>query len=221
MWFPDSLAGKRCLDVGTCDGFWAFEMERRGGSPVIGIDLDEPTARDNPAFISPTHEMRTPKTFALAKQALDSKVERVPLNVYDLSPDKLGHFDFAFVGSILLHLRDPVAALTAVRSVTDELLIGDTIWLTGTRLFRSRPVAMLAGVGTSRWWTCNLAGLRRMCVAAGFEIIDSGGPYYVPLGGRRKRGKLWRGSITGSISSGFVRRVGIPHAWVHARARSS
>src|ERR1051326_1597538 len=27
---PPSLAGKRCLDVGTSDGFWAFEMERRG-----------------------------------------------------------------------------------------------------------------------------------------------------------------------------------------------
>ena len=27
---PTSLAGKRCLDVGTWDGFWAFEMERRG-----------------------------------------------------------------------------------------------------------------------------------------------------------------------------------------------
>jgi tRNA (mo5U34)-methyltransferase len=28
--FPDSLEGKRCLDVGTFNGFWAFEMERRG-----------------------------------------------------------------------------------------------------------------------------------------------------------------------------------------------
>src|SRR4051794_2756443 len=29
---PDSLEGKRVLDVGTFDGFWAFEMERRGAS---------------------------------------------------------------------------------------------------------------------------------------------------------------------------------------------
>src|SRR2546429_59313 len=28
--FPLSLDGKRCLDVATADGFWAFEMERRG-----------------------------------------------------------------------------------------------------------------------------------------------------------------------------------------------
>src|SRR5262245_62521924 len=27
---PDSLCGKTALDIGTADGFWAFEMERRG-----------------------------------------------------------------------------------------------------------------------------------------------------------------------------------------------
>src|ERR1700730_15846970 len=26
---PDSMAGLRCLDVATWDGYWAFEMERR------------------------------------------------------------------------------------------------------------------------------------------------------------------------------------------------
>src|ERR1700730_10047735 len=30
--FPASLAGKRCLDVATFDGFWAFEMEKRGAA---------------------------------------------------------------------------------------------------------------------------------------------------------------------------------------------
>src|SRR5689334_7703009 len=27
---PESLAGKSALDIGTADGYWAFEMERRG-----------------------------------------------------------------------------------------------------------------------------------------------------------------------------------------------
>ena len=27
---PESLSGKRALDVATFDGFWAFELERRG-----------------------------------------------------------------------------------------------------------------------------------------------------------------------------------------------
>ncbi len=30
----------RALDVATFDGFWAFEMERRGASEIVAIDLD-------------------------------------------------------------------------------------------------------------------------------------------------------------------------------------
>ncbi|MCW2544949.1 MAG: hypothetical protein JWM40_2501, partial [Frankiales bacterium] len=37
---PASLAGKRCLDVGTFDGFCAFGMEDRGAGSVVGIDVD-------------------------------------------------------------------------------------------------------------------------------------------------------------------------------------
>ena len=33
------LRGLRCLDVGTMDGFWAFEMERRGAAEVVALDL--------------------------------------------------------------------------------------------------------------------------------------------------------------------------------------
>ena len=36
-----SVAGKRCLDVGTYDGFLAFEMERRGAAEVVAVDLDD------------------------------------------------------------------------------------------------------------------------------------------------------------------------------------
>ena len=36
---PESLAGVRALDIGTFDGFWAFEMERRGAE-VVAIDIE-------------------------------------------------------------------------------------------------------------------------------------------------------------------------------------
>src|SRR6478735_9319868 len=45
---PADLTGKRCLDVGTWDGFWAFEMERRGAASVTAIDLDDPQQWDWP-----------------------------------------------------------------------------------------------------------------------------------------------------------------------------
>src|ERR671936_2901049 len=46
---PASLAGMRCLDISTFDGFWAFEMERRGAEETIAIDLLDPLAHDWPA----------------------------------------------------------------------------------------------------------------------------------------------------------------------------
>src|SRR5437763_15483010 len=46
---PQSLVGRRCLDVGTFNGFWAFEMERRGAAEVIGVDVLDPARWDWPA----------------------------------------------------------------------------------------------------------------------------------------------------------------------------
>src|SRR5690349_7554053 len=45
---PADLSGMRCLDVGTMDGFWAFEMERRGAAEVIATDLGPVDALDWP-----------------------------------------------------------------------------------------------------------------------------------------------------------------------------
>src|SRR5258708_5723177 len=45
---PASLRGQRALDIGTFDGFWAFEMERRGAE-VVAIDILDPKAWDWPA----------------------------------------------------------------------------------------------------------------------------------------------------------------------------
>ena len=44
---PERMDGMRALDVGTWDGFWAFEMERRGAE-VVALDLDDQRALDYP-----------------------------------------------------------------------------------------------------------------------------------------------------------------------------
>src|SRR5205814_416683 len=55
--------------------------------------------------------------FRLASELLGSTAERVACNVYDLEPARVGgQVDFAFVGAILEHLRDPVGALERVRT---------------------------------------------------------------------------------------------------------
>lgn len=175
--WPD-LSGLRCLDVGTFDGFWAFEMERRGAGEVVAIDLLDPQAWDWPysaggdAVEQIGQRKRAGLGFEVAAQALGSHVVRHDMSVYDLDPDVVGTFDFVYVGSLLLHLRDPVRALEAVRRVCGgSLLLVDAIDVSLTMRHPRRPVASLDGLGRPWWWKPNAAALVRMTKVAGFNLI--------------------------------------------------
>jgi hypothetical protein len=78
---PDDLSDMRCLDVGTMDGYWAFEMERRGAASVTALDLENPEDLDRPASLRADHNKALDETkaerFALATEALGSNVKRV------------------------------------------------------------------------------------------------------------------------------------------------
>ncbi len=113
---PDDMTGMRALEVGTWDGFWAFEMERRGAT-VVAIDLDDERALDWPPRRRPTTFPEAPRGagFALAREAYGSHVERVVCSVYDATPEALGgQFDIVFCGSVLIHLRDQLLALERI-----------------------------------------------------------------------------------------------------------
>jgi len=160
MPWPDSLKGARCLDVGTMDGFWAFEMERRGAAEVIGIDVS----------MQPGRQPEPGDNFRLAAELLGSRATWQEVNVYDLSPTKLGQFDLVFVGYVLNLLQDPVGALEAIRNVCrGAVIVLDEISLAMTVIHR-QPVAKLAPrPGYLEWWVFNAAGLRRALTISGFK----------------------------------------------------
>jgi tRNA (mo5U34)-methyltransferase len=222
---PNSLEGKRCLDVGTSDGFWAFEMERRGASEVIAVDIDDPADYDWPEPIPvDTSRPANPQPgvnpgFAIAHEALGSEVERVNVSVYELPSASLGKFDFVFMGALMIHLRDPVKALSAIRQVTAGLFLStDSISVPATLTHPLSAAASLCGQGQPRWWTPNLIGYRRMIEAAGFKLIRSGGPYFLPFGRgfpeRQPLRHLPLRQIPGRIVfDAITRRFGAPSAW--------
>jgi tRNA (mo5U34)-methyltransferase len=221
---PESLGGKRCLDIGTGDGFWAFEMERRGAAEVVALDIDDPGDYDWPARADedeaerfrrdhPNHR----RAFELAHSALGSRAERVAGRVYALDPGTHGSFDFVFMGSLLLHLRDPVGALMAVRRVVrGELLSVDSISPLLTLLHPRQPVARLEAPGWPLWWVMNLAAYRRLFEAAGFDQIDAGRPFRVAANRGHEPKPRSRRPLYGVFQKATARR-GIPHAWVLAR----
>lgn len=221
--FPERLDGKRCLDAGTHDGFWAFTMERHGAAEVVAIDLDDPRRID---FSEPVPDLSglpledregRPAVFALAHRALGSKVERRNLSVYDLSVDEVGQFDFAYLGTLLLHLRDPVAALTAIHHVLKpggRLLLNDPISLELTVRHPRRPVYTLALLpGKPFWWSPNLQGLRLFMQKAGFRVVDSGGPYWL------RRGPGYARPREQTLVQRAIFRKGMPHGWVLGEAQ--
>jgi tRNA (mo5U34)-methyltransferase len=188
---PEDLSGLRCLDVATMDGYWAFEMERRGAASVTAIDLEDPEELDWPASLRAGHEKSVDATkgerFALAKRELGSKVERVLISAYDLGPD-LGTFDFVFCGDLLLHLKDPITPVERIRSVcTGSAVIANVI--KKFRLHEKSPMAELDGIDHFVWWTTNLAGLVRIVKAAGFSTVEAGETFEVPF----TSGGNWKG----------------------------
>ncbi len=113
---PADLTGKRVLEVGTWDGFWAFELEKRGAE-VVCIDLDDERELDWPPRHRPKeYNVDGPrgKGFALAHEILGSKVQRVVKSVYHATPEELGQFDMVFCGSVLIHLRDQFLAMERI-----------------------------------------------------------------------------------------------------------
>lgn len=218
---PASLAGRRCLDVGTSDGFWAFELERRGATEVVAIDVADPRTRDVTYGNTPLDGdvARGVSTFALAASALASKVEWRDLGVYDLTPDTAGTFDFVFIGSLLLHLRDPVRALLAVRSVLRDgghLLSHDSISLSMSVRAPRLPVAVLHGQSEQEWWIPNRAGRIREIESAGFRVLRTGGVTWVKWRGPRA---TWPALRRHPLLAATLMVKGVPNTWVLAEPR--
>jgi tRNA (mo5U34)-methyltransferase len=175
MPWPPSLAGMRCLDIGTMDGFWAFELERRGAGEVVASDIVDPAEWDVPAFRRRGERGPTPPerlrgaTFRAAAKALGSKASYRDRNVYDLDPAVDGEFDLVFMGYVLQMLRDPLRGLEAVRSVCrGSLILLDTVSLPLS--FVPAPIARLnARRGALEYFVFNRRGLNQALRMSGFE----------------------------------------------------
>jgi SAM-dependent methyltransferase len=188
---PADLHRRRALDIGTFDGFWAFELERRGAE-VSAIDLPQPEAAEWPPVQRARLEARARewdvqlgRGFALAAQALGSAVRRIECDVYLLSPDVVGGpVEFAFAGAILLHLRDPVRALERIWNTLapgGRLVILEPFSVRETLVSPRRPAATFRAAWSDfTWWLPNLATLRDWLVAAGFDEVARSGLHRPP-----------------------------------------
>jgi SAM-dependent methyltransferase len=188
---PRDLSGKRALDVGTFDGFWAFELERRGAE-VVAIDVDSVSAAQIPPNNRATVEdeaaafgVEVGRGFGLAAEALGSHAKRVVCSVLDLDQAAIGGtVDVAFMGALLVHLRDPVAALERIKGVLvpgGTLYQLETVSLPLTLMHPLRPMARFHTLHTGfNWWFPNARTLRAYLHTAGYVDLRSRGFHHPP-----------------------------------------
>jgi tRNA (mo5U34)-methyltransferase len=224
---PRSLAGMRCLDAASCEGFWSFELARRGAAKVVSVDLPDTAQQDWQGVASESERQLgsglADLHFEFIRESLGlTNVHRVGMNIYDISPERLGTFDYVFVGNVLIHLADPARALRALRSVMrpgSELLSLEATSLALTLLSRRLPLGQLWDYDDQpRWWTPNKAAHRRLLQAAGFTVLDDGGPFFQPFGDVIPRWpERFPRTLREIVYWTFVRRLGPASAWVRAQ----
>jgi tRNA (mo5U34)-methyltransferase len=191
---PDDLRGRSVLDIGTWDGFFAFEMERRGASSVTALDYyswatdhrvyrqhnETATARGEP-YRAP-HEI--PEAwdpeglpgkagFDVARGALNSRVRPLVGDFMNVDLATLGSFDVVLFLGVLYHLQDPFLALRRLRQVTRQLAVIETGGVVIPGWTQERLWMFVEGTEVDNdptdWWMPSTAGLAAMCRAAGFS----------------------------------------------------
>jgi tRNA (mo5U34)-methyltransferase len=157
---PRACSSLRALDLGCRDGFFAFELERRGAR-VVALDYTRSDATG----------------FALAARLLGSAVQHRFDNVYNVGPESYGQFDLVLFLGLIYHLRDPVRALDRIRSVCRpgsllfvESAVDPPRGEPALPLWRFAPRDSHNGDGTSKWIP-TLAGLQAVLSECQFEPL--------------------------------------------------
>jgi len=102
--FPEDLRGKTVLDVGCRVGYFCFEAARRGAARVVGIDWNA-------------------RAIARARELADCLGLDVEFRLADADQELPSEsFDYVLCLNLLHHLRDPLAALERMGTITRDRL---------------------------------------------------------------------------------------------------
>jgi 2-polyprenyl-3-methyl-5-hydroxy-6-metoxy-1,4-benzoquinol methylase len=191
--FPQNMSGISVLDIGTGGGWFATYFEQLGADvtvtdargycdfdrfgrdsyPLVSSEKAEPdrVLPDGRAiYYSPVSQ-----GFWIMKDLLGLKANYVNARVYEISPELFGgrKFDLVFMGSVLMHLRDPIGALMAAHSVCKGRFIATTYMLPDNPEINEPIMRMWenAADGIS-WWIPNRLCLKQWLLASGFSKFD-------------------------------------------------
>jgi tRNA (mo5U34)-methyltransferase len=158
---PADLRGKRVIDIGSWDGWFSFEAERRGAE-VTSVDCVEIP------------------NYLYIHRKLSSKAVYRNLDVYEIPAANLGKFDFVLLLGILYHLKHPLLALEIVCRLATEVAVIETFVTDGaTWREHQEDIPTLEFYETDElngnfdnWFAPSVGCLLAMCRAAGFARVE-------------------------------------------------
>ncbi|WP_354701567.1 tRNA U34 carboxymethyltransferase [Paraconexibacter sp. AEG42_29] len=170
---PERIAGRRVLDVGTFDGFYAFLAESRGASRVVGVDNEQYVDWIQGRF---GIDLAPAAGFDTIHALLKSQVAYEKMDALEVGT--LGEkFDLVLCFGMLHRVPDPVGMLRALADVLDPG--GEIIVETyGSRRDGSEPVLDVHGPGDVYagddfvHWGFPAEGLRRLGAMVGLDAIE-------------------------------------------------
>ena len=150
------LAGRKVLDVGSGNGYYALRMAGAGAESVIGID---PTILYVAQFAALRH-------FAPAVQA-----QVLPLRLHELPPESRA-FDTTFSMGVLYHQRSPIDHLRQLRGTLRPggQLVLETLFLPGDKPCAFTPPGRYARM-KNVWLLPTIPELQTWLARSGYRDI--------------------------------------------------
>ena len=157
----DPLDGRKVLDVGSGNGYYALKMRKAGAAAVLGVD---PTLLFAMQFLAINVFAEDPAVFILP-----CRLEETP------PANKV--FDTTFSMGVLYHQRDPLAHLAHLRSTlrAGGQLVLETLFLPGDDLRAATPVGRYARM-RNVWLLPTVPQLLAWLQEAGYadlEVVDT------------------------------------------------
>lgn len=177
-----SFEGKRVLDVGCASGFLTFGMEKRGAD-VVSVDAYDVSQINFLPFKDFWDNFDSWKaqggdllskmknSYWLSHQEYGSQARVWYGDVYQLPAD-LGLFDVVVVAQILVHLRDPIAALWSAANRSNDTIVIAEGMIDQDKDTIMRFLGSAQGTAAATWWHLSTGLYREVLSMMGFKIVS-------------------------------------------------